>query len=121
MAITMPRTVIEALGEEAAADFAHWFETILRERTVSRDEHHQILSRLDVLERVVSDLVVEVRELRREMDERFDRVNERFDRMSERFDRMYERMLVMTRWTVGTLALFGTAITILLAISQFVR
>jgi len=63
---------------------------------------------------VVSDLVVEVRELRREM-------NERFDRMSERFDRMYERMLVMTRWTVGTLALFGTAITILLAISQFVK
>jgi hypothetical protein len=114
MAITMPRTVIEALGEEAAADFAHWFETILRERTVSRDEHRQILSRLDVLERVVSDLVVEVRELRREM-------NERFDRMSERFDRMYERMLVMTRWTVGTLALFGTAITILLAISQFVK
>jgi type VI protein secretion system component VasF len=88
--------------------------TILRERTVSRDEHRQILSRLDVLERVVSDLVVEVRELRREMDERFDRMN-------ERFDRMYERMLVMPRWTVGTLALFGTAIAILLAISQFVK
>lgn len=132
MAITVPRTVREAWGEEAAADFAHWFETILRERAVSRDEHREILSRLDVLEHDVSDLKVEVGELRREMNERFDRMNaamnerfdrmnERFDRMNERFDQMYERMLVMTRWTVGTLALFGTAITILLAISQFVK
>jgi len=34
---------------------------------------------------------------------------------------MYERMLSMTRWTIGTLALFGTIITILLAVGQFVK
>jgi len=140
MAFTLPRTVKEAWGEEAAADFVDWFETVLAERTVSRDEHRQILSRLDLLERDVSELKTEVRELRREMNERFDRmhaeINERFDRMhtdingrfdrvyadmNERFDQMYERILVMTRWTVGTLALFGTIIAILVAIGQFAK
>ena len=143
MPLTLPRTVREAWGEEAATDFADWFELILEERTVSRDEFRQILSRLDILERDVSDLKTEVRDLRREMNERFDRMyiemngrferlqaemnerfdrmNERFDRMNERFDQMYERMLSMTRWTIGTLALFGTIITILLAVGQFAR
>ena len=156
MPLVLPRTVREAWGEEVAADFVDWFEFVLEERavkpvvsrveatleerTVSRDEFRQILSRLDILERDVADLKTEVRDLRREMNERFDRVNERFDRMylemnerferlqaemnerfdrmNERFDQMYERMLSMTRWTVGTLALFGTIITILLAVGQ---
>jgi uncharacterized protein (UPF0335 family) len=46
----------------------------LEERAVSRDELRQILSRLDVLERDVADLKADVRELRREMNERFDRI-----------------------------------------------
>ncbi|HID64087.1 MAG TPA: hypothetical protein EYP49_15320 [Anaerolineae bacterium] len=86
--------------------------------------------------------------LRGEMNERFDRMNERFDRMNERFtemerhfearfdqmnerfveierhfetrlDQMSERMLVQTRWLIGTIALFGTILTILMAIAQF--
>jgi len=32
---------------------------------------------------------------------------------------MYEHMTTMTRWTVGTLALLGTIMTILMAIVQF--
>jgi len=32
MPITLPRTVREALGEEAATDFTEWFELLLRER-----------------------------------------------------------------------------------------
>lgn len=54
-----------------------------------------------------------------EMNERFDRMNERFDRMNERFDQMYERMTTMIRWTVGTPALLGMILTILMAIAQF--
>jgi len=54
-----------------------------------------------------------------EMNKRFDQVNERFDRLNERFDQMYERMTTMIRWTVGTLALLGTIMTILMAIAQF--
>jgi len=55
------------------------------------------------------------------MNERFDRMNERFDRMNERFDQMHARMVSMMKWTVGTLALFGSIISILLAIGQFIK
>lgn len=63
-----------SLGEAAADDFIHWFELVLGERTVSRDEHREMLSELDVREHDVSDLKVEVRELRKEMNERFDQM-----------------------------------------------
>jgi len=53
------------------------------------------------------------------MNECFDRMNECFDRMNERFDQMYDRMLVTMQWTVGTIAVFGTLITVLLAIAAF--
>lgn len=58
-------------------------------------------------------------DLRSAMNECFDRMNERFDRMNERFDQMYDRMLVTMQWTVGTIAVFGTLITVLLAIAAF--
>ena len=119
MIITIPRSVREAWGEEATEDFIRWFDQAMRETTVSREESRQILSRLDTLEHDMAAVKEEVRELRREMNERFDRMNERFDQMNERFDQMYDRMLVMTRWTVGVIALFGAAITILLAVAQF--
>jgi len=51
-------------------------------------------------------------ELRREMHERFDRVN-------ERFDEMHHQMIVQTRWLIGSLALIGTVVSVLLAIAQF--
>jgi tetrahydromethanopterin S-methyltransferase subunit G len=79
----------------------------LGERAVSRDEFRQILSRLDVLERDVADLQADVRELRREMHERFDRI--------------YHQMVVQTRWLIGALAVIGTVISLLLAIGQFAR
>ncbi len=53
------------------------------------------------------------------MNERFDQMNERFDRMNEGFDQMYQRTTTMIRWTVGTLALLGMMLTILMAIAQF--
>jgi hypothetical protein len=36
-----------------------------------------------------------------------------------RSDQMSERMLVQTRWLIGSIALFGTILTILQAIAQF--
>jgi chromosome segregation ATPase len=86
---------------------------------VRRDEYREVLSRLDILEHDVADVKTRITDLHRTMDERFDRVNERFDRMNERFDEMYRHISAMTRWTVGTLALIGTIMTILMAIAQF--
>jgi ElaB/YqjD/DUF883 family membrane-anchored ribosome-binding protein len=134
--LEVPEVLRRAWGDEAAEAFAVWLAGVLEERAVSRDEFRQILSRLDVLERDVADLKVEVRELRREMNERFDRLygemnerfdrlykemNERFDRMGERMDRMYHQMVVQTRWLIGALAVIGTVISLLLAIGQFAR
>jgi uncharacterized protein (UPF0335 family) len=79
----------------------------LGKRAVSRDEFRQILSRLDVLERDVAALQADVRELRREMHERFDRI--------------YHQMVVQTRWLIGALAVIGTVISLLLTIGQFAR
>jgi hypothetical protein len=79
---------------------------------VRRDEHREVLSCLDIPEHDVADVKASITDLHRTMDERFDRMN-------ERFDQMYERMTTMTRWTVGTLALLGTIMTILMAIAQF--
>jgi hypothetical protein len=142
MAIQIPQTVRRAWGDELVTEFVPWLEEVIEEKTsprleqlveekaVPRDEYRQVLSRLDVLEHDVADIKADVRELRSEMNERFDRVNERFDRMSERFvdmerhfetrfDQMSERMLVQTRWLIGSIALFGTILTILQAIAQF--
>ena len=58
-----------------------------------------------------------------QMEDRFAHVEERFEtrfnQMDERIDRMHEQMRVMMRWTVGTIALFGTIVTVLLAIAEF--
>jgi len=78
------------------------------------DEYRHILSRLDILEHDVGDIKEELKGLRREMNARFDQVN-------ARFDQMYDRMLVQTRWLIGSLALIGTVVSLLLAIGQFVR
>jgi Tfp pilus assembly protein PilO len=105
--LEVPEVLRRAWGDEAAEAFAVWLAGVLEERAVSRDEFRQILSRLDVLERDVAALQADVRELRREMHERFDRI--------------YHQMVVQTRWLIGALAVIGTVISLLLAIGQFAR
>ena len=127
MPVAIPQTVRRSLGEEAVVDFMPWMEEWLsesiKEKAVPRDEYREVLSRLEILEHDVSDIKMDVRELRREMNERFDRVNERFDEMGARFDGrfddMHHQMLVQTRWLIGSLALIGTVVSVLLAIAQF--
>jgi len=127
MPVAIPQTVKRALGEEAVVDFMPWMERwhseSIKEKVVPRDEYREVLSRLDGLEKDIS-LVKEEQarmraefredlgELRREMHERFDRVN-------ERFDDMHHQMIVQTRWLIGSLALIGTVVSVLLAIAQF--
>jgi hypothetical protein len=72
--LEVPEVLRRAWGDEAAEAFAVGLAGVLEERAVSRDEFRQILSRLDVLERDVAALQADVRELRREMNERFDRI-----------------------------------------------
>ena len=137
MPVQIPTTIRRVLGDEAALDFVPLVEQIVANVAVPRDEYRQVLSRLDILDHAMADVRVELRALNERFDQmcqyfetlfdrqnrhaetRFDGMNQRFDRINERFDQVYDRMQAQTRWTVGTIALFGTLITILLAISQF--
>ena len=105
--LEVPPILRQAWGNEVADAFAVWFTSVLEERAISRDEYRQILSRLDILEHDIADLKADVRELRKEMN--------------ERFDRMYHQMVVQTRWFIGALVVIGTVISVLLAIAQFAR
>lgn len=133
MATTLPRSVRDVLGPEAAEDLAHWYER----ESVAREEYREVLSHLDVIETRMDGLESEVAGTNERLDrmeerfeERFNQIDQRFeqqsaqfdqrlDKINERFDRMHEAMRVQTRWTVGTIALFGTIVTVLLAIAQF--
>jgi hypothetical protein len=95
-----PEAVRKSVGDEAAQALGRWFQDILEINTVSRDEYRHILTRLEVLERELFEVKQDIKDFRREINERLDG---------------------MIKWTVGTLALFGTLITILLAVGQFVK
>ncbi|MDZ7305385.1 MAG: hypothetical protein ONB44_24960 [candidate division KSB1 bacterium] len=92
-----PEVVKNSIGNEATEALGRWFRDILE---ITRDEYRHILTRLEVLERKIFELKQDMKDFRREMNERLDS---------------------MIKWTVGTLALFGTLITILLAVGQFMK
>ncbi|PSR03247.1 MAG: hypothetical protein BRD47_00850 [Bacteroidetes bacterium QS_8_68_28] len=145
MPTTLPRTVRDAWGEEVADEFSSWLDENFQQRTVSRDEFREILSRLDVLEERFDQQDARFEERleaqnnrfeerleaqNKHFEERFDEVGARLDRMEKRFerrfesmdeklDRMNDRILSMTRWLIGLLVLFGTMVTVLLSIAQF--
>ena len=130
MPVQIPTTLRRALGNEAALDFIPFVEKIIVERAIPRDEYREVLSRLDILEHDMVEVKTGLRALNERFDQMyqhfetlFDRQNRhaetRFDNINQRFDQINERMLVQTRWMVGTIALFGTLITVLLSISQY--
>ena len=105
MPARVPEAARRAWGDELVAEIVPWLEEIAREQAVPRDQYR-----------------ADIRELRDKMNERFKaRLDHRFDQMNERFDLMYERMLTQRRWLIGSIALLGTVISILLAIGQFVK
>ena len=126
MPTTLPQSVREHLGDQVANDLSRWFTENIQQELVTNDEYREVLSRLDVLEERFD-----------HVEERFDHVEDRFDRMEDRFenrfeevsqrfegidtklDRMNDRILSMTRWIIGLIALFGTMVTVLLAVAQF--
>ena len=60
-----------------------------------------------------------INQINRRLDEPSSPFNQRIDAVNERIDRLLEQMRVQARWTVGTIALFGTIVTVLLAIAEF--
>lgn len=132
--VLFPREIENEWGEKKVKIFVEWLEEFLKEHGVTRDEYRQILSRLDIIENTLEHLRDDQKALRAEMNDRFERINERFDRMNAemnerfdrmnaemngRFDRMNERLESMMKWTVGTVAIFGSLLAILMSIYKF--
>ena len=138
MPVAMPQVVRQGWGEEVVAAFVPWLkeeihETV-KEKAVPRDEYREVLSRLDLLEKDISfikeeqvkfrddlgQLRAEFREEQVQMRAEFrEDLGELRREMHERFDNMHYQMLVQTRWLIGSLALIGTVVSVLLAIAQF--
>ncbi len=131
MPVAMPQVVRQAWGEEVVTAFVPWLEEefyeIVREKAVPRDEYREVLSRLDLLEKDIS--LVKEEQVRMRAEFREDQAQMRAEfredlgelrrEMHNRFDNMHHQMLVQTRWLIGSLALIGTVVSVLLAIAQF--
>jgi len=130
MPARVPEAVRRAWGDELVAEIVPWLEEIVREQTVPRDEYradirdlrNQISSLRDRIDERFAEMERHFETRLDQMNERFEaRLDHRFDQINARFDLMYERMLTQTRWLIGSIALLGTVISILLAIGQFVK
>jgi len=134
-------TLMEKLGEEGYEELEEVIVEKIRMHSVSRDEFEEILEKnvaelktelqnlraefkTDVME-LRKEFKIDVTEMRKEFKmhimELRKEMNDLRREMNERFDNMYERMTSLVKWTVGTLALFGTIITILYAIGLFIK
>ena len=136
MPTPLPQSVQETLGDPAADDFARWLEENFDQRTVLTrldliDERFErvderfdhVEQRLDEtngrLDQIDQRLDEQSAQFNQRLDEQSRQLNERIDAVNERIDGLHEQMRVQTRWTVGTIALFGTIVTVLLAIAEF--
>ena len=120
MPVAMPQVVRRGWGEEVVAAFVPWLKEEISEtgkdKAVPRDEYREVLSRLDGLEKDVSLVKEEQARMRTEFREDLGELRRE---MHNRFDNMHHQMLVQTRWLIGSLALIGTVVSVLLAIAQF--
>ena len=136
MPTPLPQSVQETLGDPAADDFARWLDENFDQRTVLTrldlvDERFErvderfdhVEQRLDEtnerLDQIDQRLDEQSAQFNQRLDEQSRQLNERIDAVNERIDGLHEQMRVQTRWTVGTIALFGTIVTVLLAIAEF--
>jgi len=111
----LPETVQSAWGEPAVRDFTAWLEGVMADGAVGRDEFGRMDTRLTIVEHDVADIKINQREMRREMNERFERISAQMD---ERFDQLGERMTTQMRWSMSVLVVVATLVTVLVGLGQ---
>ena len=132
----MHRTRLEEkLGVDVVEDLDIWMKGIVSSESVTKD-------RIDVLDERTQNLTNELANFRAEVNQRFLSIDQRFDNLNQRFDSfrsemeqrfdsfrsdidqrldaINERIVSSIKWNVGTIALFGTIITVLMAVFKFV-
>ncbi len=114
-----PRKIEEQWGKDTSEEFISWLDAFIKERSISRDEFREVLSRLDAIESSLDYVKEEQERQRAELNQLRTEMNERFDRMNERFDRMNERLQSSLKWTVGVVMGMGSLLAILMSIYKF--
>jgi len=114
-----PKRLEDRWGKEISEEFVSWLEAFIKEKSVSRDEYREVLSRLDVIENTLDYIRDEQSRQRQELNQLRSEMNERFDKMNERFDRMNERLQSTLKWTVGVVMGMGSLLAILMSIYKF--
>jgi len=122
---SMHRTRLEEkLGADVVEDLDFWVRGIVSSESVTKDQFGQIISNID---QRFDSLHQRFDSFRSEMEQRFDsfrsEMEQRFDSfrsdIDQRLDAINERIVSSIKWTVGTIALFGTIITVLMAVFKF--
>ena len=78
MPVRVPDRVREVWGDELVVELAPWFQEMIGEYAVPRDEYREVLSRLDRLEKDVSLIKEELAGLRTEMGKLRDQLRAEF-------------------------------------------
>lgn len=121
MAVTIPQSIRDKLGEQASQDLAHLLDQTMAGEKLERLSFDMEMVKRDIarLNEGQDKLNQRFEAMEARFDERLGRIDDRFVQINDRFDQMNERLVSSIRWTVGTIALFGTLITILMAIAEF--
>ena len=119
MPVSVPQSARETWGDQVAEDVAQWLDDHFQQHAVTRDEYREILSRLDVIEERLDHIEGRLDRIENRIDRVEDRIDQQSTEFNQRLDAMHEQMRVMMRWTIGTIALFGTIVTILIAVAEF--
>ena len=125
----------EKLGADVVQDLDIWIKGIVNAESITKDQFGQITSQLlgidqrfDSIHQRFDDFRSEMEQhfdsFRSDIDQRFGAIDQRFDSLRSDFDQRFDKLSELTlngiRWTVGTIALFGTIITVLIAVFKFV-
>ena len=118
MPVAMPQVVRRGWGEEVVAAFVPWLKEEISETVKEKAVPGTSIGKYCKEEQVR--MRAEFREDQAQMRAEFrEDLGELRREMHNRFDNIHHQMLVQTRWLIGSLALIGTVVSVLLAIAQF--
>jgi len=92
IAVEIPISVREALGDKAALDLFSWLVKVIPSVAVTREEFKEVILRLENVEKELKGLRADFTSFKGSMDNRFDAVNARIDAVHDRIDALRKDM-----------------------------
>ena len=92
LAVEIPVSVREALGDKATLDLVTWFIKAVPSVAVTREEFSTVLSRLDRVENELRAIREELASFKESVDRRFEAVDRRFEAVNARIDAVHDRI-----------------------------